>query len=309
MERVMNPRNLIIVRAGAKSLHHGWMKPKDERNFDLLVAYYEDLPSCVSESGITYVHVAGKKVEGWHLLMSSCAEQIKQYDYVAFIDDDIETSATQLSRLFAIGYKLQLSIWQPSLSWTSYFTYAGTLSNPSFRIRYVNYIEMMAPFFSRNALARVKPLFGYGWESGLDLIWGNALQPTARRFAIVDEVQVRHTRPVGLKKEENGFVNKGYESHIYACLAHFRLEWPSLISFTALTPSDKVISGANLAASVLRLLPAIAQSPTRHVLRLVFDHLRHQIFRRPKYNENVSSIIAGDAKNASQRKLSSQHGL
>ena len=296
MEGVINPRNLIIVRAGAKSLHHGWMQPKDERNFDLLVAYYEEPASRVSESGISYIHVAGKKVEGWHLLMSSCAEQIKQYDYVAFIDDDIQASATQLSRLFAIGHELNLSIWQPSLSWTSYFTYAGTLRNPSFKIRYVNYIEMMAPFFSRDALFSVKPLFGYGWESGLDLIWASALEPTARRFAIVDAISVEHTRPVGAEKHLNGFGNEGYESHIHVCLRHFGMKWPSLISFSALTGSNRTVRGVALSISVLRLIPAVMKSPTKRVLRLVLDHFRHQSFRKPKYNENVTPIISADTK-------------
>ena len=59
----MNPRNLIIVRAGAKSLHHGWIQPKDERNFDLLVAYYEDPPpvSLKAESVIFMLQVKRSK--------------------------------------------------------------------------------------------------------------------------------------------------------------------------------------------------------------------------------------------------------
>lgn len=288
-------KNLVITRAGPKSLHEGWLTPAATRDFDLLVASFDPNSRPLATPGTFHRFIPGTKVQGWRATLSDNADFIAQYDYIALIDDDIDTDADSLSRLFALGAAEGFTIFQPSLTWDSYFTYAGTVQNPSLRYREVNYIEMMAPFFAARALHQVAPLFDYGWESGIDLIWGSALPAADRRFAIVDAVPVRHTRPVGALKEANGFVNRTYESDIEAALAHFAMAWPSLVASRGVTAAGTEIGRWGLAWRVLGLLGLPWRSPTRGAWRRTCDHIRHQWMRRPAYVEAVGDRLARDA--------------
>jgi hypothetical protein len=64
--------------------------------------------------------------------------------------------------------------------------------------RYVGFVEIMVPGFSRTAFAKILPtldLTETGWGWGLDSVWPKLLD--YRNAAILDGVPLRHTRPVG----------------------------------------------------------------------------------------------------------------
>lgn len=287
-------KNLVITRAGPSSLHERWLSPAGERNFDLFVSSFDPNHRPTRAPGTFHHFNPGTKVQGWRLALTEHEDFVNQYDYVALIDDDIDINARSLTRLFEIGRAEGFMIFQPSLTWDSYFTYAGTIRNPLFEFRCVNYIEMMAPFFATSALKQIAPLFQYGWESGIDLIWGSALPPEDRRFAIIDAIPVRHTRPVGALKEANGFVDRTYESDIMASLDHFAMKWPSLVAYAGLTSAGRRVGVAGLGMRAMVLLALPFFSPAEGALRRALDHIRHQIFRRPKYSEDVRAIMARD---------------
>lgn len=292
-------RFLVVTRAGRKSLHSQWLAPAEARRFDLLVASYDPASGPVDVPGTFHCYIPGSKVQGWKAVLDQHGDFLTQYDYVALIDDDIATDADSLSRLFELGRDNGLTLFQPALTWDSHFTYAGTVRNPLLRYRNVNYIEMMAPFFAIRALEKVAPLFDYGWESGIDLIWGSALDPEERRFAIIDAVPIKHTRPVGALKEANGFVGRGYESDIEASLDHFGMSWPSLVASSAVTRGGKRVGPLGIAWRALVLLAVPFTSPTPRGWRRVFDHIRHQATRRPPYAEGVRQILAQDVSGLS----------
>jgi hypothetical protein len=288
-------RYLVITRAGPQSLHDRWLAPIEDRQFDILVASFDPNSRPVDAPGVFHRFIPGTKVQGWRLTLLDNREFISQYDYIALIDDDIDTNAEAISRTFSLGSAQDFVIFQPSLTWDSYFTYAGSVRNPFFAYRCVNYIEMMAPFFAVRALRQIAPLFDYGWESGIDLVWGSALPPEDRRFAIIDAVSVRHTRPVGSLKEANGFINRTYESDIEAALKHFAMAWPSLVASSAKTAAGCMVGRWGLSWRVLALVALPFYSPTRGAVRRTFDHIRHQWLRRPTYAEGVRVMLAHDA--------------
>lgn len=288
-------RYLVVTRAGRKSLHEQWLAPAQARRFDLLVASYDPASGPSGVPGTFHCYIPGSKVQGWKAVLDQHRDFLTQYDYVALIDDDIATDADSLSRLFDLGRENGLTIFQPALTWDSHFTYAGTVRNPLLRYRDVNYIEMMAPFFAIRALETIAPLFDYGWESGIDLIWGSALPPEDRRFAIIDAVPIKHTRPVGALKEANGFVGRGYESDITASLDHFGMAWPSLVASSGVIRGGLRVGPLVIALLALVLLVVPLISPTPRGWRRVFDHIRHQAMRRPRYAEGVGQRLAQDA--------------
>ena len=283
--------NLVVTRAGPQSLHAEWLMPPDKRNFDLLVSSYSNELPAINNDNVKCVFVPGKKVEGWHNTLRACWQDFLKYERVAFIDDDIICNAADISRCFSLGKEYNLSIWQPSLSWDSYFTYGGTLHNPHLKLRYVNYVEMMCPFFTIDSLNNVKKTFSLGYESGIDLIWGSLIPPNERCLGIIDAIQVKHTRPVGLYKEQNGFINKTYENDIYDCLRFFGMKWPSLVATGGITGCGDSISGLRVAFKIISLLLSTGSMKEPLARQKILTHLRHQFTRTPKYNDDAANIL------------------
>lgn len=287
-----DPLYLVITRAGTQSLHPHWLTPDEARNFDILVAFYSEPKELEKRPGVRYIYVPGKKVEGWNKILADHKDFIEKYEAIALIDDDILCSAEEISHCFAVGREYNLSIWQPSLSWDSYITRGGTLHHPSFALRFVNQIEMMCPFFSIEALSYVSQTFSLGWESGIDLVWTSLLPENLRRYAIVDMVQVQHTRPVGKEKALNGFIGRSYEDDIYACLNFFDMEWPSLIVEFAVLRNGKIVKKFVMASHIARIVKAINVGPPQRVWRPILDYFRHQVTRKICYSNKTSSILS-----------------
>jgi hypothetical protein len=291
-----NRSNLIITRAGKDSLHRQWISNPNQQNFDLLVAAYDRRIISDDAPGLKYLYIPGHKIKGWMELFRADTTWLNQYKNIAFIDDDIEAKTADLSRCFDIGTEFALKLWQPSLTWDSYVTYGGTLRNDKFRLRYVNYIEMMCPFFSSTFLRDVLPLFDLGFESGVDLIWCSIANEKARSFAIVDEVRVKHTRPVAQQKALNSFVDRDYESDIYACLDRFSTTWPSLVASSGVDKDGNIVERQlNVTVRTLQQIFSIPGAPTGHRkyrFKCVSDHIRHQLTRKPMYVDNARSKLA-----------------
>ncbi len=65
-------------------------------------------------------------------------------------------------------------------------------------LRYTNYIEIMAPCLHKDILKKALPLFqGTMSGYGLDYIWCRWAEAGAFRTAILDEIAMHHTRPIG----------------------------------------------------------------------------------------------------------------
>lgn len=190
-------RFLVVVRAGDQSLHPRWTRSLATRDWDLLVSYFGDDPQRFRSAGEMRVDDKGLKWPGLHALLTR-DDFWRRYDYVWFPDDDLAADQAAISAFFSQVVELNLSLAQPALSWTSYFSHPITLLHPSFRVRWTNFVEIMAPCFERSFLETCLASFGEsqsGW--GLDWVWPQRLGAGTRRSAIIDAVTVTHTRPVG----------------------------------------------------------------------------------------------------------------
>ncbi len=190
-------RFLVVARAGDQSLHPQWTSALSERDWDLVVSYFDDDPHRFRDAGEIRIDDKGHKWPALHALLSR-ANFWRRYDYIWFPDDDLAADQASISELFrkAAGFGLMLA--QPALSWTSYFSHPITIRHPSFRIRMTDFVEIMAPCFERSFLDACLPTFREsvsGW--GIDRLWPRLLPLNTRRCAIIDDVEVTHTRPVG----------------------------------------------------------------------------------------------------------------
>ncbi|MGF6296741.1 MULTISPECIES: hypothetical protein [Paraburkholderia] len=80
------------------------------------------------------------------------AELVLQYRYIWLPDDDILTDVQTLIEFFDYIERENFALAQPSLDQRSYFSHATTLQNRAFEFRETNFVEVMVPCFSSNAL-------------------------------------------------------------------------------------------------------------------------------------------------------------
>jgi hypothetical protein len=188
---------LVVLRCGDSSLHPSWFADGTPAEFDLALSYYGSNPD-YADPHARFIHrFKGSKWEGIVDFLTRERAAVSEYEYVWLPDDDIACSVSDINQLFATMKRYGFALAQPSLNWKSYFSYPITLWNKRFRYRETNFVEVMVPCFSRDALELVRDTMK-GWKSGwgLDFVWPQRAGHLGK-IGILDEVQVEHTRPVG----------------------------------------------------------------------------------------------------------------
>lgn len=190
--------NLVVVRAGDKSLHPQWLNDK-LRNWDIAVSYFGDHPERYKDQ-YDYLHVfKGSKWQGLSDFVQTRSELIEQYDYIWFPDDDLFTTCEVINEFFDLCKLLNFSIAQPALTRYSHYSWGITLENPSTDFRLTDFVEIMAPCFKKETFHLFKDSFSIntsGW--GLEWLWLDiAKKHDVFKFGIIDKTPIYHTRKVG----------------------------------------------------------------------------------------------------------------
>lgn len=191
-------RNLVVVRAGDQSLHAQWIAA-ERRDFDLFVSYYGSAPGTYAGDGEYYERRPGPKWPCIAALLHEHAATLEQYESVWFPDDDLAADTATIDRMFAFFHAYRLCLAQPALTHDSYYTWSTLLQDPGCHLRFNQFVEIMAPIFSRDALRVCAPSFAEsdsGW--GLDWLWPVLCRRAGLGpLAVIDATPVRHTRPCG----------------------------------------------------------------------------------------------------------------
>jgi len=188
---------LVILRCGDKSLHRDWYASGVEAGFDLALSYYGSDERFQDVRAQVVHRFKGSKWEGLSDFLRTHADLVSQYRYVWLPDDDLATDVSTIGAFFRYIEAEGFALAQPSLTTNSYYSYAATLQNKAFDYREMNFVEVMAPCFSKQALSRVADTFSLsksGW--GLDYVWPQKVKDLGR-VGIVDRFAVFHTRPIG----------------------------------------------------------------------------------------------------------------
>jgi hypothetical protein len=200
---------LVISRLGDWSLHKGWLK---DRKWDFWGSYFGDTPGRYMEDCDYYEEVKGPKWPPLKNLILERWDKIKEYDWIWLPDDDIELSPEKITEFIEICEKYKILCAQPALDFTGHYAHAPLLAKLHTEIRFTNYIEGMAPLFSREGLERLVHTFDEnvsGW--GVDAIWHKVLGEPEDKVAIVDKVVMKHPRPIG--------------GGLYVCLRKMHVDW------------------------------------------------------------------------------------
>jgi hypothetical protein len=204
-------RFLVMARAGNSSLHRKWLQG-GERNFDLYLSCYGDRPQEYAPDAEYLREKKSTKWPAWHGHLLVDRELVANYDAVWFPDDDLLIDAAGISKMFDLFVSFDLAMAQPAMGLDSYFSHPILLRDTGYVLRFTNFVEVMAPVFSREALAMLHPTFlesRTGW--GLDYLWPCLLSQggLGAKIAVIDAVSMTHTRPVGGGDIYQGEVDPG----------------------------------------------------------------------------------------------------
>jgi hypothetical protein len=185
-----------VTRNGDHSLHQQWCD--GSHSWDLAVSYWGGNEHKVFPEA-RYVHrLKGTKMKGYFAFFQDFPDLLEAYDYFWLPDDDIAASAAVIEQMFEIMRDYDLALAQPSLSPDSYMSHLITLQNPVFRLRFTTFVEVMCPVLSRDMLKTVLPILKHSaGGTGLDFAWARFIDEPYGKSAILDEISVTHTRPVG----------------------------------------------------------------------------------------------------------------
>jgi hypothetical protein len=114
------------------------------------------------------------------------------YEAVGIVDDDVEPQGCTWSDCFKLGMGEGFDVFHPALTPRSAIAHEILRQEPGVVCKRVNYCDLIAVFFSRNAFARCGPHFlGAGVFSwGLPVFWGQT-----EKTGVLDATPVAHMRP------------------------------------------------------------------------------------------------------------------
>ena len=223
----MSTRNCVISAVGKNSLHKMWTE--DNGDFDLHLIVYDDSMELFRDDAEYVCHIKGYKLKIIYKYLEINPQFKDMYDYFFFPDDDIRMNATTINALFEAMRRYDLKIAQPAMQ-MSYYTWPHTLYDRYCKLRYTNFVEMMVPCFSRDALQKVLFTFNEnetGW--GTETHWPLLINAMPHDMAIIDEVKVVHTRPIQSGQEI-------HKKELAAYLYKFRLK--TQVEFYDVIPSQ-----------------------------------------------------------------------
>jgi hypothetical protein len=236
-------KDLIIVRAGAGSLHNTWLDRSTPRTWDLLICPYENIPPPPKGSGILVsevitplkwasIKILLEKWQGW-----------REYRYVIVADDDLFAAQHTWSRFFELCAHYGAKLAQPALADGSHYGHVLTMRNTQFVARRVSFVEIMMPCFRVDVLAQFMgtlSLSESGWGFGLDFLWAKQLE--YRDLFVIDETPVLHTRQIhtNRKPEDRQMV----EAELARILHSHQVAW-IIKTLSGILPSGEEIPENN----------------------------------------------------------------
>ncbi|OQD42711.1 hypothetical protein BUL40_09320 [Croceivirga radicis] len=186
--------NCVMAAVGKSSLHREWVD--ENSKFDLHLIIYDDSYGLYKNDTPYVTTDKGYKFKLIYDYLSRNPDLIDRYNYIYMPDDDISIDSSSIKKLFNLMDKYQLASAQPAIA-NSFYSYPHTTKHKDSILRYTNFIEIMQPCFSQEALKKVLFTFNEtksGW--GIDFHWGIILDYTQMNMAIIDDIGSNHTRPV-----------------------------------------------------------------------------------------------------------------
>ena len=186
-----------MTTVGKTNLWRNWLQ--DNRNYDIGLVYYEnDTNYNQIEKSVDYFwHNPDFKYPSLKKILDE-NNFLLEYKYIWMPDDDIIVKKGSINELFEWADKLNLYMFQPSITAKNY-TWPVTLHHPNSEYRYVSMVEVMCPGFKGDTLKNIYHTFNESWSGwGLEWAWVNQSGDVDKTIAIYDKVIVEHVKQLKL---------------------------------------------------------------------------------------------------------------
>jgi len=185
-----NTKNLIFTSAGDNTqFYNHWFG--EHRNYDVWCVYYGNN----DENYKKYKGLVdkiwkrkGSKFQNFHYIYMNYRELLDKYDRFFIVDDDIVINTNDINNLFNISIKYDLWVCQPSFTENSKISHPLNKVIPGNYLRYVNFVEVNTPVFSKEALHKFMDYYDpilIGWGIDLLYMWVLGLEKEDK-YAIID---------------------------------------------------------------------------------------------------------------------------
>jgi hypothetical protein len=281
-------KNLVLLRVGPSTIHREWIDADRERSWDLYLSPYTPMPDQSDVDCTVGEVVPGPKWAGIREVLNTW-DGWREYDHIWLPDDDIRASQDTIDDMFRVAEAVGLDLFAPALDAESYYAHFDMVQNTSFYGRWVGFVEIMVPGFSRSALERLLPtldLSETGWGLGLDSVWPKLLDYS--NIGMLDGITVTHTRPIGQRRDDELATRMLEESD--AILAQYECEQVH----TTFGVFGEDLQRCDLTSERLLLelvkgwLPLIENDP--RILPWIVDHQRQQASWAPYPVEGTPEV-------------------
>jgi len=248
--RVSGPssRRLLIVNKGpgaAKIAREG-------RSWDLMEIFWhkDDIDAIVADPSLSkadhLVFESDRRIRKLGIIKRLFARNpvFWSYDVVMMADDDLYPIGCTIKDIFDLFETTGQRVGQPALTRDSYWAHDITLRDDRFRWRKTNFVEVMCPIMTREALQDYIGVFDETAGHGLDEYWSQIECGRHGGLAVLDATPVRHTRPVQSGAAYEG-VSAGEEGRTF--LARYRLKRRLNVAFAGELSTNRTIqTGMNI---------------------------------------------------------------
>lgn len=190
-------KNIVILPCGDNSLHMNWLS--NNQNFDLGLIYFGDSTEIFETYKKNSDIILNLKGQKWFLISEFLKEKkelLNNYEYFWFPDDDLMTDSTSINKLFELNHFFKLWLSQPTID--GYVSHEIERKVEDSILRFTNFVEIICPLMSKETLEKLSETFLINKSCwGLDFLWPKILEYPTNKIAIIDEVTVTHTKPVG----------------------------------------------------------------------------------------------------------------
>jgi hypothetical protein len=191
--------NLLITTIGEYNHLDSWGNGK--RNFDIALLNYDYSMAINDKINCDLIYLDAYPSFKYPGIAEMFYDEPKllRYKYFFMPDEDIDISSNDISTLFGKMRTLNLSLAQPSIekSDTSFPSWELFIHKPDLDIICTNFVEIMCPLFSRDALGKCLETFpksNSGW--GIDVVWPKLIGNSGNNIAVINSVIAKHTRPI-----------------------------------------------------------------------------------------------------------------
>lgn len=191
-------KNLVFSVVGDKSYHKEWLGV--DSDFDLALVYYGDKDDVAlnykKDSKYFFYQKTKSKFGILQKILLENSHIFNEYDYVWVPDDDLYISSKNINYMFSVAKEYDLWLSQPSL--TGNITMDFLKQKDGVFIRYVNFVEQMAPLFKKEILFYLASTFD-ATESlwGVEHVWNALLKCPKDKIAIINNISINHMKKVG----------------------------------------------------------------------------------------------------------------